>query len=149
MRTETTPPVCDPGTYIPENQSKCHDSNSLFYNEGQENPISSSPIEQPNSVLIRWFADSFKEKMSRFSAVFRDEPLPAVDRAVWWLEHVMHHGARHLRSAALDLHWTQLLLLDVALAVAAAISITAILFIFGVKNLARTWKYISAKKKVA
>ncbi|XP_063234826.1 UDP-glycosyltransferase UGT5-like [Bacillus rossius redtenbacheri] len=66
----------------------------------------------------------YKEAAKRISAVFHDQPQTAMEQAVFWVEYVLrHNGARHLRSAALDLAWYQYYLLDVAavlLAVAAA-----------------------------
>ncbi|XP_067000258.2 UDP-glucosyltransferase 2 [Anabrus simplex] len=57
---------------------------------------------------------SYRENMKTFSAVYREEVGPSLDRAIWWIEYVLrHNGARHLRSAALDLSWYQYLLLDV------------------------------------
>ncbi|XP_049952313.1 UDP-glycosyltransferase UGT5-like isoform X1 [Schistocerca serialis cubense] len=56
----------------------------------------------------------YQENMRQFSAVFREHQETSLDRAVWWVEYVLRHrGAPHLRSAALDLHWWQLWLLDV------------------------------------
>ncbi|XP_049809643.1 UDP-glucosyltransferase 2-like [Schistocerca nitens] len=66
---------------------------------------------------------SYQENMKHFSAIYREHQSTSLERAVWWVEYVIRHkGAPHLRSAALDLHWWQLLLLDVIgfiLAVAA------------------------------
>ena len=40
--------------------------------------------------------------------------MSALDNAVYWVEYVLrHNGAPHLRSAAVNLPWYQLLLLDV------------------------------------
>ncbi|XP_047003773.1 UDP-glucosyltransferase 2-like [Schistocerca americana] len=56
----------------------------------------------------------YRENMKRVSGIFREHKSDSVERAVWWIEYVMRHrGAPHLRSAALDLYWWQLLLLDV------------------------------------
>jgi glucuronosyltransferase len=52
--------------------------------------------------------------MQKFSAISKDVPDKALDKAIWWAEYVLrHNGARHLRSALLDLTWYQYLLLDV------------------------------------
>jgi glucuronosyltransferase len=52
--------------------------------------------------------------MQTFSAISKDVPDKAIDKAIWWTEYVLrHNGARHLRSALLDLTWYQYLLLDV------------------------------------
>ncbi|XP_046994326.1 UDP-glycosyltransferase UGT5-like [Schistocerca americana] len=68
--------------------------------------------------------DSYRENMKRFSAVFREHQERSLDNAVWWIEYVIRHkGAPHMRSAALDLSWWQLLLLDVIGFVVAMASI--------------------------
>ncbi|XP_047118122.1 UDP-glycosyltransferase UGT5-like [Schistocerca piceifrons] len=57
----------------------------------------------------------YREQAKHLSLLFRDRPRPPLEEAVYWVEYVLRHqGARHLRSAALDLTWYQLLLLDVA-----------------------------------
>jgi glucuronosyltransferase len=64
--------------------------------------------------------------MMKISAISKDEPETLINRAVWWTEYVIrHNGAKHLRSAALDLAWYQYLLLDVVvfLFILAAISV--------------------------
>ncbi|XP_049792508.1 UDP-glycosyltransferase UGT5-like [Schistocerca nitens] len=67
---------------------------------------------------------SYKENMKRFSAVFREHQEGSLDKAVWWIEYVIrHNGAPHLRTAALDLRWWQLLLLDVVAFMVATASI--------------------------
>ncbi|XP_049803192.1 UDP-glucosyltransferase 2-like [Schistocerca nitens] len=68
----------------------------------------------------------YRESMRTLSSIFREHQVDSLDRAVWWLEYVIRHkGAPHLRSAALDLHWWQRLLLDVVafLLLVAAIAI--------------------------
>ncbi|KAF4519361.1 UDP-glycosyltransferase-05 [Ephemera danica] len=58
---------------------------------------------------------SIRREAQRRSAVFRDQLETPLDRAVFWVEHVLRHkGAPHLRSAALDLAWYQLYMLDLA-----------------------------------
>ncbi|KAJ4429922.1 hypothetical protein ANN_22126 [Periplaneta americana] len=57
---------------------------------------------------------TYKENMKKLSKKLIDQPENPLDCAVWWVEYVIRHkGARHLRSAALDLTWYQYLLLDV------------------------------------
>ncbi|KAG8272878.1 hypothetical protein J6590_032030 [Homalodisca vitripennis] len=51
-----------------------------------------------------------------------------LDTAVYWTEYVLRHkGGRHLRSAAVDMPWYQLWLLDVALVLLAGLA--AVLFL--------------------
>jgi glucuronosyltransferase len=60
--------------------------------------------------------------MQKFSAISKDVLDKALDKAIWWTEYVLrHNGARHLRSALLDLTWYEYLLLDV---IAACLLIT-------------------------
>ncbi|XP_047107072.1 UDP-glucosyltransferase 2-like [Schistocerca piceifrons] len=66
----------------------------------------------------------YKDNMRTLSSIFREHKADSVERAVWWLEYVIRHkGAPHLRSAAIDLHWWQRLLLDV---IAFVLLVTAI-----------------------
>lgn len=58
----------------------------------------------------------------------RDELLPGRDVAVYWIEHVLRHGAQHLQLSAKDMPFYQRHLLDVTLfliliALAIALSI--------------------------
>ncbi|PSN34576.1 hypothetical protein C0J52_18324 [Blattella germanica] len=56
----------------------------------------------------------FEENMKVMSSISKDEPKSSLECAVWWTEYVLcHKGAKHLRSAALNLKWYQYLLLDV------------------------------------
>ncbi|XP_049958456.1 UDP-glucosyltransferase 2-like isoform X1 [Schistocerca serialis cubense] len=71
---------------------------------------------------------SYQENMKRFSAIYREHQSTSLDSAVWWVEYVIRHqGAPHLRSAALDLHWWQLLLLDVIAFILAVAAVAAFL----------------------
>lgn len=52
--------------------------------------------------------------MNHLSQLFKDRPQHPMETAVYWLEYVIKYkGAKHLRSAALELSWYQYLLLDV------------------------------------
>ncbi|XP_049810005.1 UDP-glucosyltransferase 2-like isoform X7 [Schistocerca nitens] len=71
---------------------------------------------------------SYQENMKRFSAIYREHQSTSLERAVWWVEYVIRHqGAPHLRSAALDPHWWQLLLLDVIAFILAVAAVAAFL----------------------
>ncbi|KAA0715345.1 UDP-glucuronosyltransferase [Triplophysa tibetana] len=57
---------------------------------------------------------SYKEKMTKLSAIHRDRPIEPLDLAVFWTEFVMRHkGAEHLKPAAHELNWIQYHSLDV------------------------------------
>ncbi|KAK5638203.1 hypothetical protein RI129_012498 [Pyrocoelia pectoralis] len=56
----------------------------------------------------------YKDNVRKLAELARDQPMTGVEKAVWWSEYVIRHkGARHLRSALLDIPWYQYLLLDV------------------------------------
>ncbi|XP_066287580.1 UDP-glucuronosyltransferase 2C1-like [Branchiostoma lanceolatum] len=58
---------------------------------------------------------SYQETAARLSRLHRDQPQPPMERAVWWVEHVIKHGGLpHLRARAVELPWYQYYLLDVA-----------------------------------
>ncbi|XP_066267117.1 UDP-glucuronosyltransferase 2B33-like [Branchiostoma lanceolatum] len=69
----------------------------------------------------------YKEKADQISTHLRDQPQSPMERAVWWIEHVIKHGGLpHLRSRAIELPFYQYYLLDVIALIVAVIS--AILF---------------------
>lgn len=64
-----------------------------------------------NTIICQ---NRYKEKAEEMSAVFRDQPSKAVERAVFWTEYVVRHGgAQHLRPAERDISWITYLNIDV------------------------------------
>ncbi|XP_078537518.1 UDP-glucuronosyltransferase 1A9-like isoform X9 [Lissotriton helveticus] len=73
---------------------------------------------------------SYKENISRLSALHLDRPIHPLDLAVHWVEFVMRHkGAPHLRPAAHDLNWIQYHSLDVIAFLLAVVSVTLFIVI--------------------
>uniref|UniRef100_A0A1B6IH48 UDP-glucuronosyltransferase n=1 Tax=Homalodisca liturata TaxID=320908 RepID=A0A1B6IH48_9HEMI len=69
----------------------------------------------------------YKENVQRLSRIFHDRPMTPADSAVFWVEYVLRHGgAHHLRSAATQLSWYQLALLDI---LAAIVAVVVVLFL--------------------
>ncbi len=58
--------------------------------------------------------ESYRIKMVTASEIFRDDPETPSERAARMVEHVIKHGAEHLRSSAYDLSWYQYWMLDIA-----------------------------------
>ncbi|KAI8491722.1 UDP-glucuronosyltransferase 2A1 [Branchiostoma belcheri] len=57
----------------------------------------------------------YRETAARLSCLHHDQPQSPMERAVWWIEHVIQHGGLpHLRARAVELPWYQYYLLDVA-----------------------------------
>ncbi|CAH2045632.1 unnamed protein product, partial [Iphiclides podalirius] len=65
----------------------------------------------------------YKRNALRLKEKFLDRPLPPLETGVYWIEYVLRHdGAKHLRSPAHDLSYTQYILLDIiAISVAATL----------------------------
>jgi glucuronosyltransferase len=79
--------------------------------------------------------------MKKISAISKDEPESPLNRAVWWAEYVIrHNGAKHLRSAALDLAWYQYLLLDIVTFLLLLAAITALTLYLILRNI---YKYLT------
>ncbi|KAH8343820.1 hypothetical protein KR059_011115 [Drosophila kikkawai] len=56
---------------------------------------------------------SYTKASASISELYRDQPEPALDRAIWWTEYVLRHkGAPHLRATSRDLTFIQLHSLD-------------------------------------
>lgn len=67
-----------------------------------------------NTIFFHLLYNSYKEKMTKLSAIHRDRPIEPLDLAVFWTEFVMRHkGAEHLKPAAHELNWIQYHSLDV------------------------------------
>ncbi|KAK7873059.1 hypothetical protein R5R35_000343 [Gryllus longicercus] len=80
----------------------------------------------------------YAERMRRFSGVYREHKARSLETALWWVEYVLRHeGAPHLRAASLRLAWYELLLLDVAAAVALAALAALLLAAFALRRLWR------------
>nr|QBQ34565.1 UDP-glycosyltransferase UGT362B1 [Diaphorina citri] len=60
---------------------------------------------------------SYKKRAEKVARLFQDRPMPPLDTAIYWIEHVIRHGGgAHLRPASLELYWWQYILLDVIIA---------------------------------
>ncbi|XP_072024403.1 UDP-glucuronosyltransferase 2C1-like isoform X2 [Amphiura filiformis] len=90
--------------------------------------LTSDELAQAIRTVIK--DPSYKNNATRISAIFRDSPRTPPEVAVDWIEYVIRHGgAKHLRSAALDLNIFQYLLLDViAVLLLAFITLMIILY---------------------
>lgn len=70
---------------------------------------------------------SYTKAIKKASAIFRSQPQSPINRAMYWIEHVLEHGHEHLRSPAVDMPWYQYWCFDVLLfMVFVTILITAV-----------------------
>jgi glucuronosyltransferase len=89
--------------------------------------------------------------VKKISALSKDEPENSLNHSVWWAEYVIRHkGAKHLRSAALDLAWYQYLLLDVGAFLFILLAITVLVSYHILKNiclyLTAQWYKVKSKE---
>ncbi|XP_019616461.1 PREDICTED: UDP-glucuronosyltransferase 2C1-like [Branchiostoma belcheri] len=86
--------------------------------------IHTSTSEEVYQAITTVISDPrYKEKASKVSTHLRDQPQSPMERAVWWIEHVIKHGGLpHLRSRAAELPFYQYYLLDVMALILAVIS---------------------------
>ncbi|XP_063953851.1 UDP-glucuronosyltransferase 2C1-like isoform X3 [Lytechinus pictus] len=56
---------------------------------------------------------SYNEVADKVSAIYKDQPMSAPDRAAFWIEHVIKFGGAYMRSPANDLTFIQYHLIDV------------------------------------
>ena len=77
-----------------------------------------------------FFCFSYRRNIEKLRSVMKDEPMPPLERAVWWTEHVLRHGgAKHLRSPAANMSWWQYLELELVFTVVAGfLAIVAVFF---------------------
>ena len=81
--------------------------------------------------------------MKKISALSKDKPGTPLDRAVWWAEYVIrHNGAKHPRSAAIDLAWYQYLLLDIVAFLFILLAVTVVASYLILKNI---YLYLNAQ----
>lgn len=93
------------------------------------------------------YSEKYRENMKQVSAISRDRIMSPVDLGVWWVEYVLKHkGAKHLRPATLDLHWTQYLFIDIALFFIAIISFIVFLAIKLTKMVLKCLRYQTTMK---
>ncbi|XP_071855308.1 UDP-glucuronosyltransferase 2A3-like [Apostichopus japonicus] len=71
---------------------------------------SESVVEAIMTILTD---EKYQKNVKVISEIFRDRPDTPRERAAFWIEHVLKHGADHLRSPVHDLNFIQLNLWDV------------------------------------
>ncbi|XP_045506850.1 UDP-glucosyltransferase 2-like [Colias croceus] len=81
---------------------------------------------------------SFKNNMIRLRSLMREHPVPPLELAVWWVEHILRHGGQHLRSPAAGLTWAEYYEVPLVLTVAAVCLSVLVVIVFLVLSVVRT-----------
>lgn len=55
-----------------------------------------------------------------------DQPQKPLERAVWWTEYVLRHGAQHLRASGAGVSWTEYYEVELVLLLLAALVVILI-----------------------
>ncbi|CAH0561508.1 unnamed protein product [Brassicogethes aeneus] len=98
------------------------------------NEISKEKILNAAKELL--YNQKYQQNAKKFSVLFKDRPMSALDTAIYWTEYVIRHkGAPHLKSQATELSWYQYYLLDVALIFLSILFITIYVLVMFAKLL--------------
>ena len=82
--------------------------------------------ELETAIKIVAFEPRYRQAITKASHLFRELFGVPVDKAAWWLNHVMRHGGGYMRSAGQDIRLYQLMLLDVFLFLFVVVVVVAI-----------------------
>uniref|UniRef100_W8BZE5 UDP-glucuronosyltransferase n=1 Tax=Ceratitis capitata TaxID=7213 RepID=W8BZE5_CERCA len=92
---------------------------------------------------------TYHDNMQRVSRIFRDRPMGPRENAMYWIDYVIRHkGARHWRTAGLDLNWFQFYLLDVISLIVAAVVAASVAAYLLTRWVARRLRGGQTKQKV-
>ncbi|XP_047519268.1 UDP-glycosyltransferase UGT5-like [Pieris napi] len=81
----------------------------LYYKIGMKLDMETITEDELDNAISTVINDtSYRDNIRRFNDLLHDQPQSALDRAAWWTEYVIRHGgAKHLRSIAANLPWTE------------------------------------------
>ncbi|XP_030852175.1 UDP-glucuronosyltransferase 2C1 isoform X3 [Strongylocentrotus purpuratus] len=89
----------------------------------------------------------YKETVKRMSAIFHDRPMRPVEKAAFWIEHVIKHGGEYMRSPIHDLTWYQYYLLDVVAFLLLVLVVVIVFIVYSCKFAFRCCKRVLVGKK--
>ena len=92
---------------------------------GRKCDIHEDPVEKTvEAILDVWSNDTYRQNIERASRIYRNRPETPRQRAVYWIEHVLKFGSKHLRSYANDMPLYQYWMLDVLLFIVSCLFIS-------------------------
>ncbi|XP_054765166.2 UDP-glucuronosyltransferase 2C1-like [Lytechinus pictus] len=89
----------------------------------------------------------YKETVQQLSAIFHDRPMRPVEKAAFWIEHVIKHGGEYMRSPIHDLTWYEYYLIDVAAFFLLVIVVLVVFIVYSCKFAFRCCKRVCVGKK--
>ena len=88
----------------------------------------------------------YKDNILNASIIFRNRPLSPVQRATWWIDHVIKYGGKHLQPPVARLPFYQFLLLDVVVGMMLMFVISCMTCSFGCRCVFRNFRFRKHKK---
>ncbi|CAK1547661.1 unnamed protein product [Leptosia nina] len=105
--------------------------------------ITEEELEEAIQTIIN--DTSYRDNIVRLRKLMNDQPQGALERAVWWTEYVLRHGgAKHLRAAGANMHWTKYYEIEFVLQLFSIVFValvTSLLVVYFV------WKQLSIPKR--
>ncbi|KAJ3658832.1 hypothetical protein Zmor_010553 [Zophobas morio] len=87
---------------------------------------------------------TYKKQITKLSKIASDQPMPALEKAVWWIEYVIRHdGAEHLKYPGVDMPFYQYFLLDVIAFMAGTVGLMFYILRRIFKHVVVTYKVFS------
>jgi len=90
---------------------------------------------------------AYAKNAKKRSSLLRKQPINPMDKAIWWVEHIIEHkGGEHLRNLGMDLEWYQLYMVDIILFYLLLIAIILTTSIFTTRWIIRKLIFKGTKK---
>ena len=106
---------------------------------GRKCDIFRDPVEQSVAAILDvWKNDTYRKNVELASRIFRDRPDTPRQRAVYWIEHVLKFGSRHLRSHANDLPLYQYWMMDILFFLSVCFTIVIVIIVSTLRRCTRT-----------
>jgi hypothetical protein len=117
--------------------------------------IHSFTVDQLVANINKLIRDpNYRQRISRASRIFRSAVQTPIERASYWIEHVIQFGFEHLHSAGSDLHLYQYFMLDIVAFLLAVCCVLLIVLALAcrcmynrVMVIAKRWKSRGETKK--
>ncbi|XP_047036556.1 UDP-glycosyltransferase UGT5-like [Helicoverpa zea] len=85
--------------------------------------------------------ESYRKNINKLRELMNDQPMKPLERGIWWIEHVLRHkGAKHLRSPAANISWSEYLELELVFTVLAVALSALLILAFALYSL---YKFVS------
>ncbi|XP_063369085.1 UDP-glucosyltransferase 2-like [Cydia amplana] len=88
---------------------------------------------------------SYRDNIIRLRTLMNDQPTSSLERAIWWTEHVLRRGTKHLRAPAANMHWFEYYDVQLLLIVLCAVFTVILLGCVVLRNIV---KVVSSTVKV-